>query len=197
MTVKGAFRYSACSPVFTDGLTASSKSSERAIAICLSLGLRNAGKLVILVLGFAAASAFLYPFLGQNFFPSVDTGQFDMHVRMRAGTRIEETARTVDQIEQMMRQIIPANQLEMVVDNMGIPYSGINTSYNTTGTMSAADCDILVSLKENHDPTNHFVETIRTRMHHAFPGCWRIGFRRRISSRKRLTLGCPRRLTFK
>lgn len=140
----------------------------------LSLGLRNGGKLVILVLGFAAASAFLYPFLGQNFFPSVDTGQFDMHVRMRAGTRIEETARTVDQIEQIMRQIIPANQLEMVVDNMGIPYSGINTSYNTTGTMSAADCDILVSLKEHHDPTNHFVDTIRTSMNQHFPdvGYW-------------------------
>jgi multidrug efflux pump subunit AcrB len=137
-------------------------------------GLRNAGKLVALVLGFAAASTLLYPFLGQNFFPSVDTGQFEMHVRMRAGTRIEETAQTVDQIEQMMRQIIPANQVQMIVDNTGIPYSGINLSYNTTGTMSSADCDILVSLKENHDPTNQFVETIRTRMHQDFPdvGVW-------------------------
>jgi multidrug efflux pump subunit AcrB len=77
-----------------------------------------------------------------NFFPSVDTGQFDMHVRTRPGTRIEETARTVDQIEQMIRQIIPANQVKMMVDNMGIPYSGINTSYNNTGTMSGADCRI-------------------------------------------------------
>src|ERR1700740_867185 len=140
----------------------------------LSLVLRNAGKLVILVLGFAAASSLLYPFLGQNFFPSVDTGQFDMHVRMRARPRIEETSRTVDLIEQMIRQIIPANQVQMIVDNMGIPYSGINTSYNTTGTMSAADCDIMVSLKENHDPTNHFVDTIRTSMNQHFPdvGYW-------------------------
>jgi multidrug efflux pump subunit AcrB len=140
----------------------------------LSLGLRNGGKLVALVLGFAAVSALLYPFLGQNLFPSVVTGQFEMHVRARAGTRIEETARTVDQIEQMMRQIIPANQMQMIVDNMGIPYSGINLSYNTTGTMSAADCDVLVSLKENHDPTNKFVEAIRTRMHRDFPdvGVW-------------------------
>jgi multidrug efflux pump subunit AcrB len=135
----------------------------------LSLVLRNAGRLVILVLGFAAASSLLYPFLGQNFFPSVDTGEFEMHVRTRAGTRIEETARTVDLIEQMIRQIIPANQVQMIVDNMGIPYSGINTSYNTTGTMSAADCDIMVSLKENHDPTNKFVEAIRARTHHDFP----------------------------
>jgi multidrug efflux pump subunit AcrB len=162
----------------------------------LSLGLRNGGKLVVLVHGFAAASAFLYPFLGQNFFPSVDTGQFDMHVRMRAGTRIEETARTVDQIEQQIRQIIPANQLEMIVDNMGIPYSGINLSYNTTGTVSAADSDILVSLKENHDPTNQFVGAIRTRINQNFPDVG-VGFRRRILSRKPLTLGCRLRWTFK
>ncbi|HZC34225.1 MAG TPA: efflux RND transporter permease subunit [Chthoniobacterales bacterium] len=135
----------------------------------LSLVLRNAGKLVTLVLGFAVASTFLFPFLGQNFFPSVDTGQFDMHIRTRTGTRIEETARTVDQIEQMIRQIIPANQVQQIIDNLGIPYSGINTSYNNTGTMSPADGDILVSLKENHDPTDKFVEAIRARMPHDFP----------------------------
>jgi multidrug efflux pump subunit AcrB len=98
----------------------------------LSLGLRNPGKLVTLVLGFAVTSTFLYPFLGQDFFPSVDAGAFDMHVRMKAGTRIEETARSVDEIEQMIRQVIPANQLQGIVDNLGIPYSGINTSYNNT-----------------------------------------------------------------
>jgi multidrug efflux pump subunit AcrB len=140
----------------------------------LSLGLRNPVKLVMLVLGFAVASGFLFPFLGQDFFPSVDTGQFDMHVRTRPGTRIEETARTVDQIEQMIRQIIPANQVQLIVDNMGIPYSGINTSYNNTGTMSAADADILVSLNENHSLTDRFVQAIRARMPHDFPdiGVW-------------------------
>jgi multidrug efflux pump subunit AcrB len=135
----------------------------------LSLGLRNAGKLVALVLGFAVVSTVLFPFLGQNFFPSVDTGQFDMHIRTRAGTRIEETARTVDQIEQMIRQIIPANQVQQIIDNLGIPYSGINTSYNNTGTMSPADGDILVSLNENHGPTAKFVDAIRTRAPHDFP----------------------------
>jgi multidrug efflux pump subunit AcrB len=140
----------------------------------LSLGLRNPGKLVTFVLGFVVVSTALFPFLGQNFFPSVDTGQFDMHVRTRPGTRIEETAQTVDQIEQMIRQIIPANQLQMVVDNMGIPYSGINTSYNNTGTMSAADADILVSLNANHSPTDGFIQAIRARMPHDFPdiGVW-------------------------
>jgi len=79
-----------------------------------------------------------------------------MHVRMKAGTRIEETARVTDQIEQIIRQIIPANQLEGIIDNLGIPYSGINLSYNTSGTASAADGDILVSLKESHSSTNQF-----------------------------------------
>jgi multidrug efflux pump subunit AcrB len=140
----------------------------------LSFGLRNAGKLVTLVLGFTLASMGLFPFLGQNFFPAVDAGQFDMHVRVKSGTRIEETARSIDQIEQMIRQVIPANQLHGIIDNLGIPYSGINTSYNNTGTMSPADGDILVSLNENHDPTDKFVQVIRTRMHHDFPdvGVW-------------------------
>src|ERR1700761_7093310 len=130
----------------------------------LSFGLRNAGKLVAIVLGFTVITMVLFPFLGQDFFPSVDAGAFDMHIRMKAGTRIEETARSVDEIEQMIRQVIPANQLEGIIDNLGIPYSGINTSYNNTGTMSAADADILVSLDEKHDPTDNFVEATRTRM---------------------------------
>src|SRR6266404_5756594 len=140
----------------------------------LSFGLRNAGKLVPLVLGFTVVSMGLFPFLGQNFFPSVDSGQFDMHVRVKSGTRIEETARSIDQIEQMIRQVIPANQVHGIIYNLGIPYSGINISYNTTGTMSPADGDILVSLNENHDPTDKFVQAIRTRMHHDFPdvGVW-------------------------
>jgi CzcA family heavy metal efflux pump len=140
----------------------------------LSLGLRHSGKLVSLVLGFAVVSMVLVPFLGQDFFPSVDAGQFDMHVRMRSGMRIEETARSVDQIEQMIRQIIPADQLQGVIDNLGIPYSGINLSYNTTGTTSPADGDILVALKAKHDPTNKFVQAIRARMQHDFPdvGVW-------------------------
>jgi multidrug efflux pump subunit AcrB len=134
----------------------------------LSFGLRNADKLVAIVLGFTVGTMVLFPFLGQDFFPSVDAGAFDMHVRMKAGTRIEETARSVDQIEQMIRQVIPANQLQGIIDNLGIPYSGINVSYNNTGTMSAADGDILVSLNQNHDPTNKFIQAIRARMQHDF-----------------------------
>ena len=136
----------------------------------LAMCLRNAGKIVTVVIGFVVVSMFLVPFLGQNFFPSVDAGRFDLHVRMKTGMRIEETARNVDLIEQMIRQVIPADQLQGIIDNLGIPYSGINLSYNTTGTMSSADADILVSLNEKHDPTDKFVQAIRIRMQKEFPG---------------------------
>ena len=135
----------------------------------LSICLRHPKATVISVIGFAALSMLLFPFLGQDFFPTVDAGRFDMHIRMQPGTRVEETARTADQVEGMLRKIIPANQLEGIIDNLGIPYSGINLSYNTTGTMSAADGDILVSLNEHHDPTNQFIREIRRRMAQEFP----------------------------
>src|ERR1700740_602410 len=135
----------------------------------LSICLRHPKTTVIAVLAFAVISLGLFPFLGEDFFPSVDAGRFDMHIRMKAGTRIEETARTTDEVEHMLRQIIPASQLEGIIDNLGIPYSGINTSYNTTGTVSSADGDILVTLSPKHDPTNNFVQAIRARMHHEFP----------------------------
>jgi multidrug efflux pump subunit AcrB len=135
----------------------------------LSICLRHPKITVISVLAFAVLSLGLFPFLGEDFFPSVDAGRFDMHIRMKAGTRIEETARTTDEVEQMLRQIIPATQLDGIIDNLGIPYSGINTSYNTSGTTSAADGDIIVSLKENHGPTNQFIRAIRRQMPLQFP----------------------------
>jgi multidrug efflux pump subunit AcrB len=135
----------------------------------LSICLRHPKVTVIGVIGFAALSMLLFPFLGQDFFPAVDAGRFTMHVRMKPGTRVEETARSADEIEAMLRQIIPANQLEGIIDNLGIPYSGINLSYNTSGTVSSADGDILVSLNEHHAPTNTYVREIRARMAKQFP----------------------------
>jgi multidrug efflux pump subunit AcrB len=134
----------------------------------LSICMRHPWVTVCTVLGFAAVSLLLFPFLGEDFFPAVDAGRFDLHVRMKSGTRVEETARLTDEIEQMLRKIIPSSQLDGIIDNLGIPYSGINLSYNTTGTTSAADGDILVSLKEHHDPTNDFVRVIRKRMSQEF-----------------------------
>ncbi|HXM01825.1 MAG TPA: efflux RND transporter permease subunit [Chthoniobacterales bacterium] len=135
----------------------------------LSICLRHSGTTALIFIGFSVLSMCLLPLLGQNFFPSIDAGQFDLHVRVRSGTRIEETARQVDLIEQVIRQVIPAKQLSGIIDNEGIPYSGINTAYNDTGTVSSADGDILVSLSRGHEPTDKFVRLIRLRLHHDFP----------------------------
>jgi multidrug efflux pump subunit AcrB len=136
------------------------------LATCLS----NSRKVMILFIGFAAASAFLVPWLGQDFFPAVDAGRFTLHVRTKSGTRIEEVARQVDEIETAIRQEIPKNQLTGIIDNIGLPYSGINLTYSNSGVASAADADIYVSLGEKHDPTAKFVSQIRKRIHRDFPG---------------------------
>jgi multidrug efflux pump subunit AcrB len=135
----------------------------------LCICLRHPGTTASTFIGFSVLSMGLLPFLGQNFFPSVDAGQFDLHVRVRSGTRIEETARRVDQVEQMIRQVIPPSELGGIIDNEGIPYSGINVSYDTSGTVSSADGDIFVSLNKGHEPTNKFVRLIRRRLHQDFP----------------------------
>jgi multidrug efflux pump subunit AcrB len=135
----------------------------------LGLCLRHPRAMMLGVAGFVGGTCFLIPWLGQNFFPSVDAGRFDLHIRMKSGSRIEETARSTDQIESMIRQIIPKEELQGIIDNLGIPYSGINLSYNTTGTMSAADGDILVSLTPDHKPTAGYIEAIRQRLPREFP----------------------------
>ena len=136
------------------------------LAICL----RNTRIVIISFVGFAVASMFLVPWLGQDFFPAVDAGQFTLHVRTKSGTRIEEVARQVDRIETAIRQEIPKEQLQGIIDNIGLPYSGINLTYSNSGVASAADADILVSLDTKHDPTAQFVHKIRQRMHRDFPG---------------------------
>jgi multidrug efflux pump subunit AcrB len=136
----------------------------------LAMCLRNTRLVVILFIGFAAVSMLLVPWLGQDFFPAVDAGQFTLHVRAKSGTRIEEVARQVDKIEGAIREEIPKTQLKGIIDNIGLPYSGINLTYSNSGVASAADADILVSLGEKHDPTAQFISKIRKRMHRDFPG---------------------------
>ena len=121
-------------------------------------------------LGCVIASFALAPFLGSNFFPSVDSGQILMHVRAQPGTRIEETARLMEQIEQTVRATIPANQLDNIVDNIGLPFSGINMAYQNTGTIGPEDGDALISLKEDHGPTADYVKALRTVLPQKFPG---------------------------
>ena len=121
-------------------------------------------------LSFCVASWLLVPFLGQNFFPAVDAGTFRLHVRAPTGTRIEQTAKLVDEVEAAIRRDVPANELEGMLDNIGLPVSGINLSYNDSGISGPADADILVSLKPNHKPTANYVRNLRLSLNREFPG---------------------------
>jgi len=114
--------------------------------------------------------AALYPWLGQDFFPSVDGGQFKLHVRASTGTRIEDTARLCDQIEDTIRQEIPHQELGTIIDNIGIPYSGLNLSYSNSATVGTGDADILVTLAEKHRPTGEYTHELRDKLTSRFPG---------------------------
>ena len=121
-------------------------------------------------LAFCVLSLSLYPLLGNDFFPSVDTGQFRLHVRAKTGTRIEETARLVDQIERSIRNEIPPAELAGLLDNIGLPTSGINLSYSNSGTIGNADAEILGSLQANHRPTAGYIARLRRDLPREFPG---------------------------
>ena len=112
----------------------------------------------------------LVPWLGQDFFPSTDGGQFILHVRGKTGLRIEESARLCDLVEDQIRKEVPANQLDSILDNIGLPYSQLNTMHMSSGTVGASDADILVTLKPNHSPTAHFVRDLRRDLPREFPG---------------------------
>ena len=125
----------------------------------------------ICFLAFCAASCLLTPFLGQDFFPKVDAGQMRLHVRARTGTRVEETAALCDHVEETIRRVIPPKELESIVDNIGLPTSGINVSYNNGGTIGPFDAEILISLnRENHHPTAGYIQRLRHDLNLAFPG---------------------------
>jgi multidrug efflux pump subunit AcrB len=126
--------------------------------------------LILFILFCVGSFALLYPWLGQDFFPSVDAGQFKLHVRARTGTRIEETARLCDQIDHAIRREIPARELVTIIDNIGIPYSGLNLSYTNTGVVGSADADITVSLTKDHRPTDEYVQDLRKKLGREFPG---------------------------
>jgi multidrug efflux pump subunit AcrB len=111
----------------------------------------------------------LLPWLGQDFFPSSDSGQFILHLRAKSGTRIEETARLVDRVETSIRRQIPAAETDNILDNIGLPYSGINFMHATSGLIGTGDADIIVSLKENHHPSADYVRRLRTELPREFP----------------------------
>src|SRR6202021_1790593 len=104
-----------------------------------------------------AASA-LGPSLGPNFFPPVDAGQILMHVRTQVGTRVEDAANQFADIQKAIRKIIPSDQIETMADNIGMPISGINMTYNNTGVIGPQDGDIQIKLEEGHAPTEGYVK---------------------------------------
>lgn len=137
----------------------------------LGLALARPWFFVAAFLGVVFISFGLAPFLGQNFFPSVEAGQIKLHIRAPTGSRIEETSRLCDQIEQAIRDLAPTVALDNIVDNIGLPISGINIAYGNSGTIGAADADILISLKSGQEKnTDGYLETLRERLPRSFPG---------------------------
>src|SRR5882757_9853799 len=119
---------------------------------------------------FCVASLGLLVIVGQDFFPSVDTGEIRLHLRVQTGTRIEETARITDLVEQRIRTLVPKNQLASVLDNIGLPVSGINLTYDSSSPIGSADADILVALTPKHAPTAQYVKELRGKLNAEFPG---------------------------
>jgi CzcA family heavy metal efflux pump len=121
-------------------------------------------------LGCCVLALLLVPTLGQNFFPATDNGSFILHVRGKTGMRIEETAKLCDLVEQSIRTTVPAGEMDNILDNIGLPYSTLNTQHATSGLFGASDGDILVSLKEDHHPTADYIRTLREKLPREFPG---------------------------
>jgi multidrug efflux pump subunit AcrB len=143
------------------------RESYRAL-LCMALERRVrfvAGFLVFVILSMG-----LVPFLGTDFFPKVDSGQITLHVRAPVGTRLEDTAAEFDHVEQVIRRSIPAGEIRSVVDNIGLPVSGINRAYSNTGGVGPQDGDIYVALSESHHPTADYVRALRRDLPRQFPG---------------------------
>jgi CzcA family heavy metal efflux pump len=136
----------------------------------LSMALGHRPTFVIAFLGFVAVSFLLVPFLGRNFFPSVDAGNILMHVRTQVGTRVEETANQLADVQKAIRKIIPPQEIDTVADNIGMPISGINMTYNNTGVIGPQDGDVQIKLKESHRPTAEHVQALREQLPRLFPG---------------------------
>ena len=131
------------------------------------------GRRPLFVTGFLAVIALsflLVPYLGRNFFPAVDSGNILMHVRTQIGTRVEETANQLADVQKAIRKIIPARELDTLTDNIGMPISGINMTYNNTGVIGPADGDIQIKLREGHRPTDEYVQQLREQLPRLFPG---------------------------
>src|SRR3954454_3800796 len=115
-------------------------------------------------------SLVLVRWVGEDFFPAVDSGQFKLHLRAPTGTRIEETAALCDRVQQAIRQVIPEREIVNVIDNIGLPYSGINLSYTNSAPIGSSDADVLVTLARDHRPTEEYIHYLRRKLARDFPG---------------------------
>src|SRR5208337_3786556 len=139
---------------------------KRGLRTCL----HHRAWLAVGVLSAAAASFLLIPWIGQDFFPKVDSGQFTLHLRAPTGTRIEETARLCDYVERSIREEIPPQEVTSIIDNVGLPYSSVNLAYSNSAPIGTGDADIMVALSENHRPTAVYVRRLRLKLAQEFPG---------------------------
>ena len=141
--------------------------------LILSKLLTRRGRFGAAFLAFCALSCLLYafpPILGRDFFPSVDAGLIRLHMRAPTGTRIEETARLSERVDAAIRDIIPSDELSTILDNIGVPYSGINLSYSNSGTFGTLDSEIQVALRPEHGSTRRYIQRLRTELPQRFPG---------------------------
>src|SRR5690349_8945930 len=136
-----------------------------ALRWCLS----NRGVVFAVMGGFVLVSLCLVPFLGRDFFPAVDAGQFRLHVRAPAGTRLEATEERFYEVGRNIREVIPPNEIDNVLDNIGLPTSGINLAFSDNATIGESDGEILVSLQPKHRPTADYVRILREKLHRDFP----------------------------
>jgi multidrug efflux pump subunit AcrB len=150
---------------FDRGFEAIRRSYSNLLQLCLDHRKLFAGCFLV----FCLASLILVVHLGQDFFPAVDAGQLRLHLRAKTGTRIEETARVTSEAEDVIRKVIPPSELGGVLDNIGLPTSGINLSYSNSETVGNSDAEVLVSLQPKHHPTADYVQRLREELPKAFP----------------------------
>ena len=124
----------------------------------------------LLFLAVCVGSFALYPWLGEDFFPSVDAGQIKLHLRAPTATRIENTAELCSEVERSIHEQIPGNEIESVIDNIGLPYSALNYTYSTSAPIGPGDADIMISLSAKHGPTGQYIHDLRLKLAREFPG---------------------------
>jgi multidrug efflux pump subunit AcrB len=136
----------------------------------LEASIRHKKLFVVCFFAVCVLSFALLPFVGEDFFPTVDSGEFKIHLRAPTGTRIEDTAALCDRVEDDIRRQIPPSELETIIDNIGVPYSSINLSYSTSAPIGPGDADIQVELAAKHRPAKEYVRILRARLGRDFPG---------------------------